>query len=353
MTYFSNFPVTTIDGTSIVRDIIKRVQISSSTKKSKVMFEKYQIRDGQKPEDVAFEVYGRPELHWLVLLVAEMQNPYLDWPRSDKEFDRYIQKNYSSKRYGIRITPNTAWIIGNLNNIEGDDTVVLNDLSYPVVTPSGSEAVLVGVFEYAGNWYIGLNGISGTIDTENGDTITQAGGTGFEASWSQGQVTTQFQEGFITDGTEIATRIFGGTESFKITGWDSDIQFLETTVSEGTVLANAFNGNLQDPVPFITNQGRVFAISPSPIGSPSVLPYEFVPKLYQSIPIPIEGTDKEEVLTVQRNPDDINSLARENQFLSIIDFLREENQKKSTIFVLKPEYAREVEEQIRAVLLTQ
>jgi hypothetical protein len=54
------------------------------------------IKDGLRPEDVAYLVYGDAELHWVVLHFNKIVNPLFDWPLSSLNFDRVMADRYGS-----------------------------------------------------------------------------------------------------------------------------------------------------------------------------------------------------------------------------------------------------------------
>ena len=59
-------------------------------------FEKYFIRDGDRPDTLAHQFYGDPELHWLILYTngSGMLNPYYDWPMNYYDLQKFVNKKY-------------------------------------------------------------------------------------------------------------------------------------------------------------------------------------------------------------------------------------------------------------------
>lgn len=60
MSYFSRFPLLgyTLDNNAtyqVVSDVIKRVAVSQKTKENLVLFDDYDIRDGETPEIVSYK----------------------------------------------------------------------------------------------------------------------------------------------------------------------------------------------------------------------------------------------------------------------------------------------------------
>jgi hypothetical protein len=61
-------------------------------------FEKYVIKDGDRPDTVADQFYGDSELHWVVLYAngASMQQPWYDWPMTQYDLTKFVAKKYGS-----------------------------------------------------------------------------------------------------------------------------------------------------------------------------------------------------------------------------------------------------------------
>ena len=45
-----------------------------------MLFDKYDVKEGEKPEDVAFKWFGDPELHWVILMTNNVTDRYYGWP---------------------------------------------------------------------------------------------------------------------------------------------------------------------------------------------------------------------------------------------------------------------------------
>jgi hypothetical protein len=100
MAYFKPFP--TIDYDPIgnnthktIKDILIRVKIKDVVKQNRAVFSKYDVKEGQRPEDVAYEQYGNTEFHWIVLMMNEMIDPYYDWPMGLRDLERFVAAKYS------------------------------------------------------------------------------------------------------------------------------------------------------------------------------------------------------------------------------------------------------------------
>ena len=99
MAYFKNLPKIQYDiegngNLKLVPDIFRRVKIKSKVKDNFMLFDKYDVDSGEKPEDVAFKIYGDAQFHWVVLLSNNIVNPYYEWPLGDYAFQQFAYDKY-------------------------------------------------------------------------------------------------------------------------------------------------------------------------------------------------------------------------------------------------------------------
>ena len=59
-------------------------------------YDYYDVGDGEKPEDIAHDYYGEASLHWVVLMVNNIQDVYKDWPMSVTRLERYVKSKYDN-----------------------------------------------------------------------------------------------------------------------------------------------------------------------------------------------------------------------------------------------------------------
>ena len=101
MTYFSRFPlmayrIKEVDPVKLMPQIIKRVKLRSNLKNGLLIFDKYDVRYGEKPEDIATKLYGDPTLHWVVLLVNDITDRYYQWPMTEPQFAEFLTDKYGA-----------------------------------------------------------------------------------------------------------------------------------------------------------------------------------------------------------------------------------------------------------------
>ena len=103
--YFHNFPTTSYDPTGSgftnqIQDILIRVKVRDWIKNNGALFSKYIITEGDRPEIVAFKLYGDVQYAWVVLLFNKIINNYYGWPLGRRNFDAYVNEKYTNP-YGI------------------------------------------------------------------------------------------------------------------------------------------------------------------------------------------------------------------------------------------------------------
>jgi len=98
--YFEYFPQFTYDvkgdgNAKLVTDILRRVKVRNQIRDNVSFFDKYNVQDGETPEDIAYKLYGDSELHWVILMVNDVKDRFFDWPLSQIQFQNYLQSKYT------------------------------------------------------------------------------------------------------------------------------------------------------------------------------------------------------------------------------------------------------------------
>ena len=60
-----------------------------------LLFDTYNVKEGQTPEIIADKLYGDPNLHWIVLYVNNITDRYHQWPMTSAQFLSFINEKYS------------------------------------------------------------------------------------------------------------------------------------------------------------------------------------------------------------------------------------------------------------------
>jgi hypothetical protein len=80
----------------LLPDILRRVKLRTGIRSGTFLFDNYDVKDGERPEDVAFKLYGDAEYHWIVLMTNNITDRYYQWPLSQPQFQEYITDKYGA-----------------------------------------------------------------------------------------------------------------------------------------------------------------------------------------------------------------------------------------------------------------
>ena len=100
MPYFDSFPIISYDATGDktfkkIRDITTRIKFKTAIQNNTALFAKYNVKDGETPEAIAYREYGEADLHWIVLVFNDILDPRYDWPLSQRDLNKFVKNKYS------------------------------------------------------------------------------------------------------------------------------------------------------------------------------------------------------------------------------------------------------------------
>ena len=99
--YFSNFPLIPYDSVGngdfkYVTNLLRRVAMRTKIKSNVLLFDTYDVKSGETPEEIADKLYDDPELHWVVLMVNDVSDRYHQWPLNENQFLAHINDKYDN-----------------------------------------------------------------------------------------------------------------------------------------------------------------------------------------------------------------------------------------------------------------
>ena len=80
----------------VVKNLFKRVKIRQDILENLAYFTQYKITGDDRPDNVAFEIYGDESFDWLVLLSNNIMSIQTEWPLSQAAFNEFLIKKYGS-----------------------------------------------------------------------------------------------------------------------------------------------------------------------------------------------------------------------------------------------------------------
>ena len=101
MSYFSKFPLMAYDMAGnqqykLLPNILKRVKLRSNLRAGSFLFDNYDVKDGERPEDVAYKWFGDAKYHWIVLMSNNITDRYYQWPLSQPQFQEHLADKYGA-----------------------------------------------------------------------------------------------------------------------------------------------------------------------------------------------------------------------------------------------------------------
>ena len=146
MSYFSYLPnvevrvssyrINNVDPFKVAKNIFRRIKIREELDDIILGFTQYTIKNNQRPDQVALEVYGDMDLDWVVLLTNNIINLYDEWPMSEDELERYIDSTYEEDADSVH-----HWVTQRITDLSGrilvkEDRIVPE--SYTYTRPDGT-----------------------------------------------------------------------------------------------------------------------------------------------------------------------------------------------------------------------
>jgi len=160
--YFRNIPDfeyvnRTKDGQFIsnytqVKNFFKKGKLREDLFQDLTVFEKYNIKGDDRPDNVANEIYDDPTLDWVVLMSNNIINIQNEWPLNQQAFESYVLDKYGT--------------IEKLNEIHHYESNEVKDTNGVIIFPKGvrvSAAQSVSYFEPLSEESVTVNPISRAV----------------------------------------------------------------------------------------------------------------------------------------------------------------------------------------------
>ena len=93
-----SFPFSSSDYVE-VNNFFRRYTINEDIFDFTVYLNQYAVRQGVRIEFIAEEIYGRPQLDWVIALTNNITNIYQDWPMDDNSLQKWAEEKYGSTVY--------------------------------------------------------------------------------------------------------------------------------------------------------------------------------------------------------------------------------------------------------------
>lgn len=84
-----------------IKDYFHLMTVREDIFKTDTLYYKYNVVDGMRPEQIAYDVYGNEKYYWVILQVNDIVDYNNEWPLSQYELDQFIDKKYDGDVGGI------------------------------------------------------------------------------------------------------------------------------------------------------------------------------------------------------------------------------------------------------------
>ena len=112
-----------------VTNLLRRVALRAKVKSNALVFDTYNVKEGETPESIADKLYDDPKLHWIIMIVNDISDRYHGWPMTTPQFLDYINEKYTD----VNATHHYE-----IEQSSGDSTVKINigsdNTDYPAAT---------------------------------------------------------------------------------------------------------------------------------------------------------------------------------------------------------------------------
>tara|TARA_B100001996_G_scaffold369536_1_gene343044 strand:+ start:730 stop:1404 length:675 start_codon:yes stop_codon:yes gene_type:complete len=80
-----------------VKNLFKRTKIADTIFNDLTYFTKYQIIGDERPDNIAYKIYGDSNLDWMVMLANNITNLQNEWPLEPNAFYKFLISKYGSE----------------------------------------------------------------------------------------------------------------------------------------------------------------------------------------------------------------------------------------------------------------
>lgn len=95
---------------SLIKDVLNSIDA----------FYPYIIKDYERPDIIAYDVYNDETLVWVIYFANNIVDPYYDWPLFGDQFTEYLEKKYQTSIYSLMSTTSHYKYTGISNEAQED-----------------------------------------------------------------------------------------------------------------------------------------------------------------------------------------------------------------------------------------
>ena len=101
--YFQYFPnieyATSINKAGVpnfvtIKDYFHLLTVRDDIYREETLYTKYNIQNGERPDEISFKFYGDEQYYWVLLQINEIVDYYTQWPLSQNELTEFSYRKY-------------------------------------------------------------------------------------------------------------------------------------------------------------------------------------------------------------------------------------------------------------------
>ena len=106
-----------------IKDYFNLARVREDIFKEDTLYNEYYVKNGERPDQISYEMYGTEAFYWVILQVNDIVDYYNEWPLSQTELNEFILKKYDG--------------VEGAESIHHYETVETLDLNKNLVMPGG------------------------------------------------------------------------------------------------------------------------------------------------------------------------------------------------------------------------
>lgn len=132
--YVNRLPDAKISDYSLVKNLFKRGKIRNDILDNVSFFDKYKIIGNERPDNIAYKLYGDSNLDWIILLSNNITNIQTEWPLSQENFDSFLKQ-----KYGVGLSSEEEIYYNIYSGVHHYETIEIKNSQGITIIPAGLE----------------------------------------------------------------------------------------------------------------------------------------------------------------------------------------------------------------------
>ena len=80
-----------------MKDFFRLMRVRDDIYAEDTMYYEYVVQNGQRPEQISYELYGDERYYWMILQVNDITDYWNQWPLDQVELETFIKEKWGSK----------------------------------------------------------------------------------------------------------------------------------------------------------------------------------------------------------------------------------------------------------------